>query len=122
VIDPMFFGGENDYPQKIKDFGGFEIILNKFDVWFKCMEFAEWGYNSLLLMGAKPEEARGVLPNDLKTKLKIKANIREWWHIFNLRAVNPKAHPQIREVMIPALAECTKIFPTLFKHIKIDDV
>jgi len=88
--------------------------LNKFDVWFMCMSYAEWGYNQLLTMGASPQEARTVLPNSLKTTLKIKANIREWRHIFKLRAVNTGAHPQIRELMIPALRECAEKWPVLF--------
>ena len=80
-------------------------------------QYSEWGYNTLLEMGAPPQQARSVLPNSLKTKLKIKANVREWLHIFKLRAVNPGAHPQIREVMIPALKECAEKWPVLFENL-----
>ena len=35
------------------------------------------------------------------------ANLREWRHIFNLRACDSTgpAHPQMKEVMIPCLKE-----------------
>jgi len=117
VIDPVFFNKE-EAVRYVKNHTTKELVLmNKFDVWFECMRVAEWGYNTLIDMGAKPQEARDVLPNSLKTKLKMKANIREWWHIFQLRAVSSAAHPQIREVMLPALLECKQRWPILFDHI-----
>jgi len=115
VIDPIFFDVKDPNNYYEDDINGSLLYqINRFDVWLMCMEYAEWGYLTLLKMGASPQEARSVLPNSLKTKLKIKANVREWFHIFNLRAVNPGAHPQIREVMIPALEECATKWPVLF--------
>ena len=45
----------------------------------------------------KPEIARGILPNDLKTELAMTANFREWRHFLKLRT-SPKAHPQMQEL------------------------
>lgn len=117
VIDPMFFDREEARRLIMIPGATEKVLINKFDVWFDCMKHAEWGYETLLAMGAKPQEARDVLPNALKTKLKIKANVREWWHIFNMRASNAAAHPQIREIMMPALEECKERWPILFSHI-----
>lgn len=124
VIDPMFFDSREpraEYETHATVIGGSlcreeELVrqLNRFDVWYLCMSYAEWGYNTLLEMGASPQEARSVLPQSLKTKLKMKANVREWIHIFRLRAVNRSAHPQMREVMIPALKDCAMRWPVLF--------
>jgi thymidylate synthase (FAD) len=67
-------------------------------VWKSAMQAAEKAYLDLLAMGAKPEEARTVLPNSLKTEIVVTANLREWRHILKLRA-SPKAHPQMQQVM-----------------------
>lgn len=132
VIQPLFFDPNGlKHCVALPELAGFRMTLvdsagdqrqlealNRFDIWFMCMQFAEWGYNAMLDQGATPQEARTVLPNSLKTKLKVKANVREWWHIFKLRAVNSGAHPQIREVMIPALVECADRWPVLFKWLR----
>lgn len=116
IIHPLFFDEDDTSGFNIEDINGNMLYqINAFDIWFRCMEFAEWGYNAMMGIGRSPQEARSVLPNSLKTKLKIKANVREWWHIFNLRALNSGAHPQIREIMIPALKECAEKWPILFQ-------
>jgi intein/homing endonuclease len=65
---------------------------------------SEQKYRKALELGWRPEQAREVLPNALKTEIVVKANIREWRHIFNLRC-SKYAHPQIRLLMIPLLKE-----------------
>lgn len=65
---------------------------------------ADAAYANLIQQGAKPQEARSVLPNSLKTEIVVTANFREWRHIFRLRT-SKKAHPQMREVVIPLLRE-----------------
>jgi thymidylate synthase ThyX len=56
-------------------------------------------YNILLKKhNWKPQEARNVLPNSLKTELVMTANIREWRKILYLRGSND-AHPQMRALM-----------------------
>ena len=41
------------------------------------------------------------------------ANMREWRHVLKLRCDTP-AHPQIRQVMLPLLAEFNRRLPALF--------
>jgi len=85
--------------------------------WFKAMEDAETWYHDLLLSGWRPEQAREVLPNSLKTEIVWKANIREWRHIFSLRCAKT-AHPQMRALMRPLLEELKSKLPVVFDDIE----
>lgn len=67
--------------------------------WTRAMKNAEYEYLMLLSEGSRPEQAREVLPNSLKTEIVMTANLRQWRHIFRLRC-DKKAHPQIKELMI----------------------
>lgn len=82
-------------------------------LWLRAMINAEKSYLALLEAGARPEEARSVLPNSLKTELVMTCNLREWKHIFELRC-SAKAHPQMRELLIPLRAEMRRLIPVVF--------
>jgi thymidylate synthase (FAD) len=84
--------------------------------WLDACYNAECCYLSLLEDGWRPEQAREVLPNSLKTEIVVKANIREWRHMFTLRCAK-KAHPQIRALMVPLLAELKTKVPVIFNDI-----
>jgi len=86
-------------------------------VWKDAMEDAERAYLRLIDLGEKPQIARSVLPNSLKTEIIVTANLREWRHIFKLRT-SAKAHPQMREVMIPLLKEFQDKLGVLFNDIR----
>ena len=77
---------------------------------------AELSYNNLLNIGWKPEQAREVLPNALKTEVVVTANLREWRHIFKLRT-SKRAHPQIRALMLDCLEGFKEDIPILFDDI-----
>lgn len=85
----------------------------EYQFWYGSMLASESDYLALLSSGAKPQEARSVLPNSLKTEIIVTANLREWHHIFNLRC-SKAAHPQIREIMIPLLGEFAAFFPLYY--------
>ena len=89
----------------------------RYSLWEQQMKDAEETYLDLIATGAKPEEARSVLPNSLKTEIVVTANYREWRHIFELRCA-PNAHPQMRELMLPLLDEFAVRIPVLFGDIK----
>lgn len=74
---------------------------------------AERAYSNIITEGRKPEDARAVLPKSLKTEIVVKANLREWQHIFNLRC-SPKAHPQIRALLTPLREEMMRDLPEIF--------
>lgn len=86
------------------------------NLWINEMVNAECTYRWLRNCGWKPEQARSVLPNSLKTELVMTANLREWRHILSLR-VAPPAHPQMRELMVPLLAEFKQRIPVIFDDI-----
>ena len=94
--------------------------------WLSAMQQAEKAYMRLIELGSKPEEARSVLPNSLKTEIVITCNVREWRHIFNLRC-SIAAHPQMREIMLPLLAEFHDMLPIVFddiyeRHLNNNDI
>ena len=70
----------------------------------------------LLNEGAKPEEARSVLPNSLATEIIMTLNLRSWRNFFLLRC-SKTAHPQMREIAIPLLYEFQKKIPIVFDDI-----
>lgn len=93
--------------------------VEKYDLWVQTMQQIENTYNSLIKLGAKPEEARCVLPNSLKTEIVVTMNLREWRHFFALRT-SKRAHPQMREIANPLLHKMQEILPIVFDDIIID--
>jgi thymidylate synthase (FAD) len=89
------------------------------ELWVKAMGVAEAIYLQMIDIGVKPQIARSVLPNSLKTEIIMTANLREWRHFFKLRT-DPSAHPQFREVAIPLLAEFKRVYPVVFDDINPD--
>ena len=88
-------------------------------LWLMALLQAEGYYNTLINAGWKPQEARSILPNALKTEIVTTANLREWIHILKLRT-SQAAHPQIREVMFVLLEEFKKEIPIIFDDIIVD--
>lgn len=83
------------------------------DIWEGAMESAEKSYLDALEKGDKPEQAREILPNSIKTEIIVTANLREWRHIFNLRC-SKKSHPQIQVLMFDCLKGFAKEIPVVF--------
>lgn len=86
--------------------------------WFWSMAEIERNYLNLIKLGWKPEQARSILPNSLKTELIVTMNLREWRHFFNLRT-NKAAHPQIREISLALLQHFQSILPIFFNDIEV---
>jgi len=87
--------------------------------WIQAMEHAEEAYKYLRAVGWKPEQARSVLPNSLKTEIVMTANLREWRHFFKLRTAKA-AHPQMREVAVMTLALLQHAVPIVFDDIAME--
>lgn len=66
------------------------------EYWRSCMKAAEQDYHHLLRIGCKPQDARKVLPNSTATRIVMKANLRQWRHIFVLRTAKA-AYPEMRQ-------------------------
>lgn len=75
--------------------------------YFYALRYAEGHYFRLLELGWKPQEARAVLPNSLKTELVMTGFVSDWKHFFELRC-DSAAHPQARELAIPLREEFIK--------------
>lgn len=89
---------------------------DKYAIWVNTMKCIEDNYNKLIEFGAKPEEARTILPNSLKTEVVMTMNLREWRHFFELRT-SKHAHPQMKQIAIPILREFKKSLPAIFDDI-----
>ena len=76
----------------------------KYAIWKRSMQESENAYFELLRIGATPQEARSVLPTELKTEVVMTATVGEWCHFFKLRTSNA-AHPQMQEVAVPLFSE-----------------
>jgi thymidylate synthase (FAD) len=91
-----------------------EYLSQGWNIWKNAMKDAEDAYFKLLDFGLLPQDARGVLPTDIKTELVMTANLQEWKHFFNLRTAKA-AHPKMREVAIPLLDDIKEIIPGIFE-------
>lgn len=67
-------------------------------VFYNSCDLAETYYRHLNEESLKPQQARAVLPNALKTEIIITADIAEWKHIRKLRTAKD-AHPDMQRVM-----------------------
>ncbi len=67
----------------------------------QSMRNAEDDYFDLLEEGWKPQQARAVLPNSLKTELVMTGFVNDWKHFFELRDDKAHAHPQAYELAHP---------------------
>ncbi len=95
-----------------------ETIAAVLGEWEQAMLDAERHYMRMIELGATAQIARSVLPNSTKTNITITANYREWRAYFRLRTASD-AHPQIREVSIPLLAELKERLPVVFDDIEL---
>ncbi|MBR5881270.1 MAG: FAD-dependent thymidylate synthase [Clostridia bacterium] len=90
-----------------------EADRRKWAIWHTAMQDAEKHYLEMIAAGAKPEEARSVLPNSLKTEIVMTMDLREWRHFIRLRA-SRAAHPQIVEITAQIRDEFVKRYPVFF--------
>lgn len=97
-----------------------EVDRKKWIIWQNAMAAAGTYYSKMIEAGAKPEEARSVLPNSTKTEIVMTMNLREWRHFLRLRG-GKAAHPQIREVVDMILekfhAEIPVVFDDIFEEV-----
>jgi len=86
-------------------------------VWTNAIISLEMAYKWLTLNGLAPQIARSVFPNALASRIIITGNLRNWRHFLIMRTTR-EAHPQMREVTIPLLAEFKEKIPILFEDIE----
>lgn len=91
-----------------------------YEVWKKTMQDIENSYLEMKKLGATTDMCRNILPHSTAAEYTMTANIREWKHIFELRA-NNHVHPAIRQVMIPLLKYFKEQMPDIFGDILYDE-
>ena len=87
------------------------------DIWIRSMRYLEKAYKKMIANGASAQQAASVLPNSLKTELVMTARLSEWYHFFDMRA-DRAAHPQMREVAVPLLADAIVKYPGIFDSLR----
>jgi thymidylate synthase (FAD) len=93
---------------------------------YKSMLLDSWAqsqesYLALVDAGCPAEIAREALCIGLKAEIVIGADVREWRHILSLRT-SKKAHPRMREVMIPLVKDFMSRTPILFDGIYKEEI
>ena len=117
-IIPCWFKNINEGVYTKEDVDIFKSKFTQEELeWLYAMINSENHYNHLIKFGEQPQQARSVLPNSLKTVINMKQNFRSWRHFLKLR-IATTAHPQMREITIPMLAEFKKLIPIVFDDIK----
>ena len=92
------FGQELTFIEPAWEFPSSDIINIK-ERFEAILGEAEANYMELITLGFKPQEARAVLPNALKTEIVVTAFIDDWKHFFELRC-DSAAHPDIRKLAL----------------------
>ena len=96
--------------ERLKLYGPYHTVIrdkSSESIFIANLNNAERDYLDLIGLGWKPQEARAVLPNSLKTELVMTGFVSDWEHFFELRCA-PNAHPQARELAIPLREEFIK--------------
>jgi len=81
--------------------------------WFQTHLSIAKTYKEMIEKWLRPEEARWILPNDLKTEIVVTMNLREIRHFITLRS-SEFAHPDIRVISLDLLKQLKAIIPLLF--------
>jgi len=91
-----FWGGVKD-----KD----DSVGKAIGAWFYACLSSEIAYDRFLAAGRIPQEARGVLMNDLKTEIVVTTSVWGWEWMLH-RRLDVRAHPQYRELMEELVRIC----------------
>lgn len=113
-IKPCFL----DY-RKLALYGPYHTVIrdkSPESIFIASLNNAEKDYIDLIDLGWKPQEARAVLPNALKTELVMTGFASDWVHFFELRCAK-NAHPDARKLAIEALSKLYKLYPNYFEEL-----
>ncbi len=91
-----------------------------YDEWKNSLENIEKSYLKMVDLGAKPDQLRMILPHSTAAEVNMTCNLREWKHVFELRA-SKHAHPAIRQLLIPLLLKFKEDMPEIFEKVEYDE-
>lgn len=94
--------------ERLKLYGPYHTIIrdkSPESIFIANLNNAGRDYLDLISLGWKPQEARAVLPNSLKTELVVTGFTSDWNHFFDLRArgTTGAPHPQAKELAEPLM-------------------
>ena len=94
----------------LKSYGSYHTVTRSKSpesIFIANLNNAENDYMDLIELGWKPQEARAILPNSLKTELVVTGFVFDWNHFFDLRArgTTGAPHPQAKELAEPLMKE-----------------
>lgn len=87
--------------------------------WIRHIDATYVEYKMELAEGAKPEDARYILPNATKTELAVTFNVRQWLHFLRTRC-DKHAQWEIRGIATSILDDLNDRFPAIFGCLKKD--
>lgn len=79
----------------------------------KAYEDALTSYSKLKTLGVKSQLARYVLPNGTRTRIIMKANLREWRHFCKLRT-HSSAQPEMQTIAKQIYGTLLELYPEVF--------
>lgn len=88
---------------KLALYGSYHTVIrdkSPESIFIASLNNAEKDYIDLISLGWKPQEARAVLPNALKTELIMTGFASDWEHFFELRD-DSRAHPDAQKLAKP---------------------
>ena len=78
------------------------------DSYYDAINMLNWiedAYLKAIEKGTKPQIARAILPNQLKTEVVMTGFVSDWKHFFDLRCAQ-NAHPDMRKLA----TQCQELF------------
>lgn len=112
IIKSLSYFGDND-DKILKNMccaisaGEIEENFDLLETWIFANLSTQWAYNRLIKLGWKPQQARRIIPMNIKSPLVMTGFVSDWKHFFELRC-SPSAHPQAQELAIPLKDEFIK--------------
>lgn len=85
----------------------------------QAYEEAMRAYKKLKVLGVKSQLARYILPNGTRTRIIMKANLREWRHFCRLRC-HTSAQPEMQVIAWQILDQLIELYPEVFADVEED--
>lgn len=85
----------------------------------QAYEDAMRAYKKLKVLGVKSQLARYILPNGTRTRIIMKANLREWRHFCRLRC-HTSAQPEMQVIAWQILDQLIELYPEVFADVEED--
>lgn len=114
-MPPEFLDDETSVWEEYEDpQGGSPVLIDEgvpvTDAVEEMLSSSKRFYEELMAAGIPKQIARYILPNAMRTRLIMKANVREWRHICRLR-LDKSAQPEMRELMQQIYDQLVEIYP-----------